>query len=181
MSYSQYQHQGQKKTQIVDQNFANNTLFMALSAIEALEQKYLYSGSMPKQFGMYDPVDYSDREIDVLKEQLRVKLFLVKGSLEFFKQDYGNGQYRLPQSFDENMVLERLKQFQNTFKARQDDDCYHMCEDLKRMLQGYNTNFFFEAAKFKKVTNTSQQSQQSHQENLKGMMNANNIMRDQKR
>lgn len=33
MSYAQYQHQGQKKTQMVDQNFANNTLFMALSVI----------------------------------------------------------------------------------------------------------------------------------------------------
>ena len=126
MNQGQYQHQGQKKTQMVDQNFANDTLFKTLSAIEALEQKYLYSGSMPKQFGMYDSVDYSDREIDVLKEQLRIKLFLVKGSLEFFKQDYGNGQYRLPQNFDENMVLERLKQFQNTFKARQDEDCYYM-------------------------------------------------------
>ena len=175
MNQGQYQHQGQKKTQMVDQNFANDTLFKTLSAIEALEQKYLYSGSMPKQFGMYDPVDYSDREIDVLKEQLRVKLFLVKGSLECFKQDYGNGQYKLPQSFDENMVLERLKQFQNTFKARQDDDCFQMCEDLKRMLQGYNTNFFFEIAKFKNAPSVSQQ------ENLKGMMNANNIMRDQKR
>jgi hypothetical protein len=67
------------------------------------------------------------------------------------------------------------KQFQNTFKARQDDDCFQMCEDLKRMLQGYNTNFFFEIAKFKNAPSVSQQ------ENLKGMMNANNIMRDQKR
>ena len=127
---------------------------------------------MPKQFGMYDPVDYSDREIDVLKEQLRVKLFLVKGSLECFKQDYGNGQYKLPQSFDENMVLERLKQFQNTFKARQDDDCFQMCEDLKRMLQGYNTNFFFEIAKFKNAPSVSQQ------ENLKGMAQFESKYRD---
>lgn len=81
---------------MVDQNFANNTLFMTLSDIEAIEQKYLYGSSKPKQFGMYDPVDYSHREIDVLKEQLRIKLFLVKSSIECFRQDYGNGEYRLP-------------------------------------------------------------------------------------
>ena len=136
MSKEQYQHHGQKKNQMVDQNFANNTLFMALSVIEALEQKHLCSSSMPKQFGMYDAADYSDREIDVLKEQLRIKLFLVKGSIESFKQDYGTGKYKLPQDFNESMVLKRLKQFQDTFKAKNDDDCFQMCEDLKKMLQG---------------------------------------------
>lgn len=175
MSKEQYQHHGQKKNQMVDQNFANNTLFMALSVIEALEQKHLCSSSMPKQFGMYDAADYSDREIDVLKEQLRIKLFLVKGSIESFKQDYGTGKYKLPQDFNESMVLKRLKQFQDTFKAKNDDDCFQMCEDLKKMLQGYNTNFFFEIAKFKNAPSVSQQ------ENMKGMMNANNKMREQKR
>ena len=77
----QGQQQAQRKEQMVDQNFANNTLFMTLSDIEAIEQKYLHSSPKPKQFGMYDPVDYSHREIDVLKEQLRIKLFLVKSSL----------------------------------------------------------------------------------------------------
>ena len=71
----------QKRGQMVDQKFANNTLFMTLSDIEAIEQKYLHSSPKPKQFGMYDPVDYSHREIDVLKEQLRLKLFLTNTSM----------------------------------------------------------------------------------------------------
>lgn len=71
----------QKRGQMVDQNFANNTLFMTLSDIEAIEQKYLHSSPKPKQFGMYDPVDYSHREVDVLKEQLRLKLFLTNTSM----------------------------------------------------------------------------------------------------
>lgn len=79
------QNHRQSREQMVDQNFANNTLFMTLSDIEAIEQKYLYTSSKPKQFGMYDPVDYSHREVDVLKEQLRMKLFLVKNSLFYFR------------------------------------------------------------------------------------------------
>lgn len=50
-----------KKEQISDQNFANNTLFMALSDIQAIEQKYKYEKPRPKQFGKYDPIDYSHR------------------------------------------------------------------------------------------------------------------------
>jgi hypothetical protein len=89
---------------MVDQNFANNTLFMTLSDIETIEQKYLQQRS-PKQFGMYDPVDYSYREIDVLKEQLRLKLILVKSSLYGFSQDYGTGSYILPRDFDKYRVI----------------------------------------------------------------------------
>lgn len=37
---NQQQQHKQKKEQMVDQNFANNTLFMTLSNIEAIEQKY---------------------------------------------------------------------------------------------------------------------------------------------
>ena len=57
------QYQVTKKEQMVDQNYANNTLFMTLSDIEAIEQKYLYTKPQPKLFGIYDPVDYSHREI----------------------------------------------------------------------------------------------------------------------
>ena len=46
-----------------EQDYANNTLFMTLSYIEAIEQEYLYPKPQPKLFGMYDPVDYSHREI----------------------------------------------------------------------------------------------------------------------
>lgn len=84
MTPNKKQEQVTKKAQMVDQNYANSTLFMTLSDIEAIEQKYLHSQSRPKQFGMYDPIDYSHREIDVLKEQLRLKLILVKSSLLCF-------------------------------------------------------------------------------------------------
>jgi hypothetical protein len=94
-----YQGQVQKREQMVDQNYANNTLFMTLSDIETIEQKYLQQRA-PKQFGMYDPCDYSHREIDVLKEQLRLKLGLVKSSLHSFSQDYGTGSYKLPRDFN---------------------------------------------------------------------------------
>ena len=50
-----------------------------------------------------------------------------------------------------------------------------MCEDLKNMLEGKNTNCYFETAKFKNAPNVSQQ------ENVKGMLNANNRMRDEKK
>lgn len=36
LTQSQYRSQTQKKSQLVDQNFANNTLFMTLSDIEAI-------------------------------------------------------------------------------------------------------------------------------------------------
>ena len=93
---------------MVDQNYANNTLFMTLIDIEAIEQKYLYPKPQPKQFGMYDPVDYSHREIEVLKEQLRLKLILVKSSLLCWNQDYGNGSYKLPRDFNQERVIQRL-------------------------------------------------------------------------
>ena len=66
---------------IDDQNYANNILFMTLSLFETIEQKYFYSQPRPKQFKVYDSMDYSDWEIDVLKEQIRLKLILVKISI----------------------------------------------------------------------------------------------------
>lgn len=81
-------------------NYANHTLFSTLSDIEAIEQKYLHEKPQPKQFGMYDPIYYSHREVGVLKEQLRLKLYLVKGSIESFNRDYGKGAYQLPKEFN---------------------------------------------------------------------------------
>ncbi len=167
------QNHRQSREQMVDQNFANNTLFMTLSDIEAIEQKYLYTSSKPKQFGMYDPVDYSHREVDVLKEQLRLKLFLTNTSMQCFRQDYGTGQYRLPQSFNEEMVLQRLNGFQKTFQKKQDEDCFQMCEDLKKMMQGQSSGFYFETKQFKTAAAVSQK------ENTMGLINASSRMREE--
>lgn len=50
-----------------------------------------------------------------------------------------------------------------------------MCDDLKNMLEGKNVSFYFESSKFKNAPNVSQQ------ENFRGLVNANNAMRDEKR
>jgi hypothetical protein len=57
-----YQGQEQRQQHVVRQNFANNVLFMNLSAMESIEQKYK-GENKPKFFGAYDVVDYSHRPI----------------------------------------------------------------------------------------------------------------------
>lgn len=69
--------------------------------------------------------------------------------------------------------MQRLADFQKTFQANNDQDCFYMCEDLKNMLLGKNANFTFENKKFKTAPPVSQR------QNIMGLVNANSRMREE--
>lgn len=94
----QNQHQEQRQEQIVNQNFANNILFMNMSVLEEIQQK-INGQRKDKVFGNYDVVDYSHRPLEVLKEQLRLGLFQVEISYSA-RTKHGKDNYKLPSSYD---------------------------------------------------------------------------------
>lgn len=95
---NQYQEQEQRQKQIVNQNFANNILFMNMSVLEEIQQK-INQQKKQKVFGNYDVIDYSHRPLEVLKEQLRLGLFQVEISYSA-RTKYGKDNYKLPSSYD---------------------------------------------------------------------------------
>lgn len=87
--HSQKTVQVNKQSQLIDQNFANNILFMNMSTLEALEQN-MKGIKDTKIFEAYDPIDSSSRPIEVLKEELRLGLYQVEFSYKSFIKSYGN-------------------------------------------------------------------------------------------
>ena len=117
----QNQYQDQRQEQIVNQNFANNILFMNLSVLEEIQQ--CINGSKgEKFFGGYDVVNYSHRPLPVLKEQLRLGWYQVEISYGARTKN-GADNYKLPSSYDLNKVLETLKDFKNFFRNKNEYDC----------------------------------------------------------
>jgi hypothetical protein len=76
-----YMGQGQattsKQSQLVDQNYANGTFFMAMSTIEQIERAALGIKKGNKEFGKYDHYDYAWKDYQQLKNQLKTQLSLV--------------------------------------------------------------------------------------------------------
>lgn len=80
--------QKQKTAQIVDQNFATNILFMALSSMESLSDKLIekYNEGKSnkkyneKEFAGYDKYDYSAKSINEIKDQLNNHVFIFANS-----------------------------------------------------------------------------------------------------
>ncbi len=66
----------QNQKQISDQNYANHSIFMALSTLESLQIAFDKSNIKfeDKRFGYYDKHDYSSKSIMELKEQLQTQL-----------------------------------------------------------------------------------------------------------
>lgn len=102
----QTQTQIQNQEQIISQNYANNILFMTLSTLETLHQKY-YGNIGPKYFGSYDVIDYSYRTIPQLKEQLRLSLFQVLMSYQA-QTSKNKNNYILPKNYNMNRVMHDL-------------------------------------------------------------------------
>ena len=102
-----------KQAQTVDQNYANNILFMALSTLESIEQRLKDGKRAPvreqKEFGRYDKHDYSYKELAELKAQLRNNVMLLAYSKRAFEKTYGSGSYVLPSNYDLLRVVARLK------------------------------------------------------------------------
>ncbi len=75
-SSKQDQMQVQNQKQISDQNYANYSIFMALSTLESLQIAFDKSNIKfeDKRFGYYDKHDYSSKTIMELKEQLQTQL-----------------------------------------------------------------------------------------------------------
>lgn len=103
-SNQQGQMQEQKITQqqLVDQNYANNILFMALSAMESLQYRLNQKQTLinhninkvglrsdDKFFGAYDEYDYCNKSIEELKDQLNNNVFLLANSRMAFISQYG--------------------------------------------------------------------------------------------
>lgn len=97
-----YHNQAQNQVQkmIVDQNYANNIVFMGLSALEQIYQKMEGLSHTKKKFGGYDKANYDYKSLDELKSQLQVNLMLLKASKECFVQEYGNSAYKLPAQYN---------------------------------------------------------------------------------
>lgn len=97
----------------MDQNYANNILFMALSTLESIEQRLKDGKHTParehKEFGRYDKHDYSYKELAELKAQLRNNVMLLAYSKKAFEKTYGAGSYVLPSNYDLLRVVGRLK------------------------------------------------------------------------
>lgn len=139
-----------KQAQTVDQNYANNILFMALSALQTLESKIRnrvegrgngYNlRSNEKEFGNYDKHDYSYKEEIEVKGQLMNNVMLLAQSKMAFELTYGKGSYELPQNYNEKMVVNRLGLFKQTFQQLKDQDCYYLADDIERIISRNQTN-----------------------------------------
>ena len=101
-----------KQSQLVDQNYANGTFFMAMSTIEHIERTAagLNKDRNKKEFGKYDHYDYNWKDYQQLKNQLKTQIGLVHVSIAEFDKLYQSG-FSLPKNYDINKVLQRLDNF----------------------------------------------------------------------
>jgi len=85
MSGNYYMGQNQvttsKQSQLVDQNYANGTFFMAMSTIEEIERAATGIKNGNKEFGKYDHCDYGWKDYQQLKNQLKTQIGLVHISI----------------------------------------------------------------------------------------------------
>lgn len=81
MYRSSIRTQTSTKAQIVDQNYAHGTLFMAMSTLEEIQQK-LEKNTGAKEFGRYDIANYSWKDLSALKSQLKTQLRLLEISFQ---------------------------------------------------------------------------------------------------
>ena len=94
------QAQSQRQNQVVDQNYANNTLYMALSIFETLQHR-IEGKRRKKEFGAYDVYDYWEKSFPELLSQAMTNIMLICASRQCFNSEYGQGSYKLPKSYDE--------------------------------------------------------------------------------
>ena len=92
--------QTQSQKMIVDQNYANNIVFMGLSTVEEVIKK-MGGLTGEKKFGRYDKVKYDQKNLQELKSQLQVHLMLIKSSKQCFFEEYSKTSYQLPNQFNE--------------------------------------------------------------------------------
>ena len=113
MGNSQGTLQTRSKAQMVDQNYAHGTFFMAMSTLESLEQK-LCGTQGRKTFGAYDHHDYSYKGAWELIDQLITHVQLLDASIIAFQRKYGD-TYTLPENFDIERVRKTIAHFKTSF------------------------------------------------------------------
>lgn len=135
---STYKYMGQnqattsKQSQLVDQNYANGTFFMAMSTLEQIERAAEGLNKGPKEFGKYDHYDYAWKDYQQLKNQLKTQISLVHISIVEFDKLYQNA-FSLPKNYDLERVMKRLEE-SKTF-LREDKDMVYMCTDLQNLVK----------------------------------------------
>ncbi len=103
----QHQVNISKQGQLVDQNYANGTFFMAMSTIEEIERMAQGLDKGQKEFGKYDHSNYSWKDYQQLKNQLKTQINLVHISIFEFDKLYQSG-FSLPKNYDLQKVMDRL-------------------------------------------------------------------------
>ena len=161
----QGQEQASKQSQLVDQNYANGTFFMAMSTIEQIERAAAGLNKGPKEFGKYDHYDYAWKDYQQLKNQLKTQISLVHISIVEFDRQYQNG-YNLPKNYDLERVMKRLEESKNILGK--DRDMVEMCTDLQSLVRkqyqqinSYNMSFDQEKDK-KRPVNPQQYVNSAH-------------------
>jgi len=141
------QHQANisKQGQLVDQNYANGTFFMAMSTIEEIERMARGLDKGQKEFGKYDHSDYSWKDYQQLKNQLKTQIGLVHISIFEFDKLHQSG-FSLPKNYDLQKVMDRLEKTKNLLSD--DKDMVLMCRDLQSLvnkqynqINSYQMNF----------------------------------------
>jgi len=139
-SYNNYQNQNSMMKSnlkvIQDQNFSNETFFMAMSSLESLSDYFSKQGNnfSNKMFREYDRFNYSSKSDLELKSQLSTHILLLQASKQTWQMENPSVKWKLPNNFPKEKSVDFINHAIQTFKTHGEKDCVRMCEDMLDIL-----------------------------------------------
>lgn len=92
---------------IQDQNYSNETFFMMMSTLESLVDFFTNKTKdfSNKMFKNYDRVNYSSKNLQELKSQLNIHIFLLQASKKTWMMENPKVEWQLPQNFSKDKAF----------------------------------------------------------------------------
>ncbi len=100
---------------LIDQNYANNIMFMVFSTLESLSilEDNNNLSKIEKVYKHYDKQDYSDKNAKELLAQLQIHILNFETSKKMFEAQHG--KYVLPAQFSSANFYEEIQNFKKKF------------------------------------------------------------------